>query len=94
MHYACRNAGKLYEEPRKKINEVVDMWEICKKNGCSKSKPTLAIQKVTDFNSTVAIDLNIVENKYMLLMDDTCTIFIQGRVLKDENPESIIEDHV
>ena len=28
MHYAFRNAGKLNEEKRKKIDEVVDMCEM------------------------------------------------------------------
>ena len=36
MHYVFRNAGKLNEETRKKIDEVVDKCEICKKNGASK----------------------------------------------------------
>ena len=60
MHYAFKNAGKLNEETRKKIDEEVDKCEIGKKNGCSKSKPTVAIPKATDFNSTVSIDLKIV----------------------------------
>ena len=63
MLYAYRNAGKLNEETRKKIDEVVDKCEICKKNGCSKSKPTVAIPKATDFNSNVSIDLKIVGDK-------------------------------
>ena len=63
MHYAFRNAGKLNEEIRKKIDEVVDKCEICKKKSRSKSKPTVAIPMATDFNSTVAIDLKIVEDK-------------------------------
>ena len=46
MHYAYRNAGKLNEEIRKKIDEIVDKCEICKMNGCSTSK-------ATDFNSMV-----------------------------------------
>ena len=57
MHYAYRNAGKLNEEIRKKIDEIVDKCEMCKKNGRSKSKPTVAIPKTTEFDSTVAIDL-------------------------------------
>ena len=91
IHYAFRNAGKLNEETRKKINEVVYKCDICKKNGNSKSKSTVAIPKAKDFNSTVAIDLKIVGDKYILWMVCACTRFIQGRVLKDKNPESIIK---
>ena len=90
MHYAYRNAGKLNEETRKKIDEVVDKCEICKKNGRSKSKPTVAIPKATDFKSIVSIDLKIVGYKYILWMVCTCTRFKQGRVLKEKNPESIM----
>ena len=91
MHYAFRNAGKLNEETRNKIDEVVDKCKICKKNGCSKSKPTVAILKATYFNSTVSIDLKIVGDKYILWMVCTYTRFTHGRVLKDKNPESIIK---
>ena len=59
MHYAFRNAGKLDEEKRKKINEIVDKCEICKKNSKSKSKLAVAIPKATDFNSTVAIYVKV-----------------------------------
>ena len=37
MHYAFRNAGKFIEETRKKIDEIVDNCDICKKNSKSKS---------------------------------------------------------
>ena len=36
MHNAYGNAGKLNEETRNKIDEVVDKCAICKKNGHSK----------------------------------------------------------
>ena len=90
MMYAYRNAGKLDEETRKKINEVVEKCEICKINNKSKSKPAVAIPKAMEFNSIVAIDLKIVGDRYILWMVDACTRFIQGRILSDKNPESII----
>ena len=86
MHYAFRNAGKMNEEIRKKIDEVVDKCEICKKNSHS-----VALPKATDFNSKVVIDLKIAGDNYILWMVCACTRFIQGRVMKDENPESIIK---
>ena len=60
-------------------------------NGCSTSKPTVAIPKATDFNSTVSLALKIVGDKYILWMVYACTRLIQGRVLNDKNPESIIK---
>ena len=84
MIYAYRNAGKLDEETRKKINEVVEKCEICKKNSKSKSKPAVVISKATEFKSIVAIDLKIVGDKYILWMICACTRFIQGRVLNDK----------
>ena len=77
MHYAYRNAGKLNEETRKEIDEVVDKCDICKKNVCSKPKPTAPIPKSTDFKSTVSIGLKIVGDKYLLCMVCTCTRFIK-----------------
>ena len=88
--YAYRNAGKLDEETRKKIKDVVEKCEICKRQSKSKSKPAVAIPKATEFNTIVAIDLKIVGERYILWMVDACTKFIQGRVLSDKNPESII----
>ena len=58
MEYAYRNAGKLNSETRKLINEVVENCDICKKNGRSKPRPSVAIPRATDFNSVVAINLN------------------------------------
>ena len=79
MHYAYRKAGKVNEETRKKIDEGVDKCAICKKNSCSKSKPTVAISKATDFSSIVSVDLKIFRDKYILLMVCACTRFIQGK---------------
>ena len=69
----------------------MDKCEICKKNSRSKSKPIVAIPKATEFNSTVAVDLNIHGDKYIIWMVYACTRFIQGKVLNDKNPESIFK---
>ena len=94
MHYAFRNAGKLDEETKKKINEILDKCKICKKNSKSKSKPTETIPKAREFNSTVVVDLKINGDKYIIWTVCACTRFIQGRVLNYKNPESCknIED--
>ncbi len=66
MIYAYRNAGKLDEGIRKKIIEIVDKCEICKKNSKSKPKPAVAIPKATEFNSIVAMDLKVMGEKCKL----------------------------
>ena len=90
MYYAYRNAGKLTEETKKMIDAVVDKCEISKMNVCSKSKPSVAISRGTDFNSLVAVDLKVVGDKYILWMICGFTKFIRGIVLKDKTLDSVI----
>ena len=92
MIYAYRNAGKLDEGIRKRIHEIVDKCEICKKNNKSKPKPAVVIPKATGFNSIVAMHLKVMGDKYILWMICACTRFIQGRVLNDKKPESIVKE--
>ena len=66
MYYAYRNAGKLSTKVRKLIDRVVENSEVCKKNSRSKSKPFVAISRATNFNSIVAVDLKMMEDKYIL----------------------------
>ena len=91
MIYAYRNAGKLDEGIRKRINEIVDKCEIFKKNSKSKSKLVVAIPKVTESNSIVAISLKIMEDRYVLWMICACTRFIQGRVLNEKKLDTIVQ---
>ena len=48
MYYAYRNAGKLDEVTKKVIDDVVEKCDICRKNSRSKSKPSVAMSRVTD----------------------------------------------
>ena len=50
MIYAYRNAGKLDEGIRKRVIDIVDKCEICKKNSKYKTKPAVVIPKATIFN--------------------------------------------
>ena len=90
MYYAYRNGGKLSTKVRKLINRVVENCEVCKKNARSKSKPFVAISRATDFNSIMAVDLKMMEDKYILWTLCGFTKFIRGRVTSDKNPKSII----
>ena len=91
MYFAYRNAGKLDSSTRKVIDEVVDNCDICKKNARSKSKPSVAIPRVADFNSVVAVDLKTMGNNNILWMICSFTKFIKGFVIRDKLPESIIK---
>ena len=59
MEYAIRNTGRLEPGGMKLIKEVVDEYKICKKNSRSRSRPTVAIPRASEFNSVVTLDLNI-----------------------------------
>ena len=51
MYYTYRNAEKLTDEVTKTIEMVIDKCDICKKNHHSKSRPSVAVPRETDFNS-------------------------------------------
>ena len=51
----------------------------------------MAISRATDFNSVVAVDLKMMEDKYILWMVCGFTKFIRGRVINDKSPKSIIK---
>ena len=91
MNYAFENAGKLTNETKKMIKEVVENCMICKKNERSKSKPAVAISRTTDFNSVIAIDLKEIDDKYILWMICSFTRFIKGFVVRSKLPEKIIK---
>ena len=76
MYYAYRNAGKRDTEVKKIIDNVVKKCEICKKNICSRSRSSVAVPRVTDFNSVVAIDLKVVGDKNISWMIYGFTKFI------------------
>jgi len=91
MLYAFRNAGKLDGKTRHLIEEVIKKCEICKKNACSKSKPSVAISRATDFNFIVSFDLKSIGDKHILWMICTFTKFIKGIVVKNKNSDTIIK---
>merc|ERR1712105_220626 len=91
MLYAFQNAGKLDKTTRANIEKVLEKCEICKKNSRSKSKPSVAIPRATDFNSIVSINLKSVGHKYILWMICSFTKFMKGVVIKDKNPDTIIK---
>ena len=91
MYRAYENAGKMNKEVRRMIDAVVDRCEVCKKNSKSKSKPSVAIPKATDFNAIVSIDLKSIGDKYILWMVCAFTKFVKGAVLSNKRPETIMK---
>ena len=91
MHFAYRNAGKLDRATRKVINDIIDNCEICKKSSRSKSKPSVAIPRVVDFNSVIAIDLKSMGKENILWMICSFTKFIKGIVIKNKLPDTVME---
>ena len=73
------------------IDQVASKCEICKKNDGSKSKPSVAVPRATDFNYIVIVDLKVVGDKNILWMMCGITKLIRGIVLKDKTPESVIK---
>ena len=91
MYYAYRNAGQLDDATKRIIDEVIEKCEICKRNSRSKSKPSVAIPRVTDFNLVILVDLKSMEKGYILWMVCSFTKFVKGIVIKDKSPESIMK---
>ena len=91
MEFAYRNAGKLDSQTRKFIRETVENCEICQQNMRSRSKPSIAIPRATDFNAIVTLDLKEVGKKYILWMVDAFTRLITGAVLKDKKAETVLD---
>ena len=89
MFYAYRNAGKLGKEGKKIIDNVVEKCAICKKNVCSRSRPSVAVPRATEFNTMVAVDLKVIGDKNILWMICGFTKFIREIVQKGETLESV-----
>ena len=84
MYCTYENAGKLNNDARRLIDEVVDKCEICKKNSRSESKPSVVIPKAMDFNVIVSIDMKSIGDKYILWMVCAFTKFVKGAVLSNK----------
>jgi hypothetical protein len=81
----------LTEETKKLIDDVVEKCEICKRNSRSKSKPSVAIPRASDFNSVVSVDLKAMGEKHILWMICSFTKFMKGLVVKDKTAETILK---
>ena len=80
MEFTFRKAGRLDPQLSKLIKKVVEECSICKNNCRSRSKPSVAIPKATDFNSIVTFDLKKMDKKYILWIVCTFTRMMIGVV--------------
>ena len=90
MKFAFRNAGRFNAQICKMIKEAVESCHIWQKNGRSRSKPSVAIPRATDFNSIVTLDLKEMGKKYILWMVDVFSRMLAGAVIKDKKAETIL----
>ena len=67
------------------------LFEICKKSACLKSKLSVALSRVMNFDSVVSVDLNVIGYKYILWMVCIFTNLIRGVVLKSKTTESVVK---
>merc|ERR1711881_5761 len=91
MEFAFRNAGRMDTQVGKMIKEVVENCSVCQKSGRSRSKPSVAIPRATDFNSIVTLDLKEMGKKYILWMVDAFSRTLAGAIIKDKKAETILE---
>ena len=80
----------LTDEVRQIIDDIAEKCEFCKQNSKSKSKPSVVIQRATDFNIVVTIDLKQMGSSYILWMICSFTKFVKGPVIKNKEAESIL----
>ena len=74
------------------IKEAVEECEAHKKNVRSRSRPAMAIPRVSDFIPVVTVDLKEIGKVYILWMVCVFTKVIRGMVMKDKKADTIIEN--
>merc|ERR1712177_172223 len=85
------NAGRMDTQVSKMIKEAVENCSVCQKAGRSRSKPSVAIPRATDFNSIVTLDLKEMGKKNILWMVDAFSRTLAGAIIKDKKAETILE---
>ena len=91
IKFAFKSTGKLNLGMSKLIKEAVENCDVCNRNSRSRLKPNGTIPRASDFNSVVTLDLEEMENEYVLWMVCAFTRMIKGVVLKDKREESIMK---
>ena len=91
MGYTFRSAGNMNPGAAKMIREVVEECRVCRQNGRLRSRPVVAIPRVSDFNAVVAFDFKEFGKVCVLWMVCVFTQMIKGMVIKDTKAKTLIE---
>ena len=89
--HAYANAEIIDEKVRKNARLVVERCKICKKNKRSRSRPSVALPKVVDFNQIVTYDLKKWGPKQILWMICSFTRFLKGVVWDNKEGPTVIK---
>ena len=89
MGYTFRSAGNMNPGAAKMIREVVEECRVCRQNGRLRSRPVVAIPRVSDFNAVVAFDFKEFGKVCVLWMVCALTRMMKGVVLKDRRQRQL-----
>ena len=83
-------ADKWSENYSKIIDNIIDGCEGCILKRKTPDRPVVAMNMANDFNQILSVDLKIWKDKYILYMIDVFTRFTVGEIIKDKQPETIV----
>ena len=89
--HAYKQANLLTDEARKHIKKVCKTCTVCQKYKKSQGSPKYALPKVTDFNQVFTLDSKHFGEKYVLWVVDSFTLFIQGKVIKNKQADTVVD---
>ena len=91
MIYTYHKAGKLTDEIGKLITEVVENFDVCKKNGKSKSKSSVDRYLSLVLSYVVTLYLKDMGRKFILCMVCSFTKYMKGVVLNDKTSDALLK---
>ena len=87
-----RNAGVENKDLEKKINEISEKCNTCKKFKKPSPRPVVSIPLANGFNDVIGIDLKFFGNQYFLVIVDIYTKYCAAALINDKKPDTIIEN--
>ena len=84
-------ADKWEENYSKIIDSIIDGCEGCVLKRKTPDRPIVAMSMANDFNQILSVDLKIWKDKYILYMIDVFTRFTVGEIIKNKQPETIVQ---
>ena len=84
-------ADKWDDSYSKIIDNIIDGCEGCVLRRKTPDRPVVAMNMANDFNQILSVDLKIWEDKYILYMIDVFTRFTVGEIIKNKQPETIVD---